>query len=279
MSLQRFIGVLGKEIKLYQYSLKTLRAAMEVQVIDLKNRIAVITGAGRGIGEAISITLAKAGASVVINDIDLEKAQVVSERARRLGVNSAAIQASVGVYEEVEKMIEKVIRDFGQIDILVNNAGITKPSSIEDMTVKDWNEVINIDLTGVFFCCRFVVPIMKRRKYGRIVNISSVAARTGRIGNGVHYSAAKAGVIGLTMCLAREMGRYGITVNAVAPGPIYTELTATFPKETWEKLNENLAVGRSGKPEDIANAVLFLASDNAEWITGAVIDVNGGIYM
>lgn len=248
-------------------------------MIDLKNRIAVITGAGRGIGEAISMTLAKAGASVVINDIDLERAEVVSERARKLGVNSGVIQASVGVYEEVEKMIDKVIRDFGQVDILVNNAGITKPSSIEGMTAKDWNEVINIDLTGVFFCCKAVVPIMKSRKYGRIVNISSVAARTGRIGNGVHYSAAKAGVIGLTMCLAREVGRYGVTVNAVAPGPIYTELTATFPKETWEKLNENLAVGRSGKPEDIANAVLFLASDNAEWITGAVIDVNGGIYM
>jgi 3-oxoacyl-[acyl-carrier protein] reductase len=247
--------------------------------MDLKKRVALITGAGRGIGKATALTLAKEGADVIVNDIDMDRAKIVSELVRGLGVKSASTKANVGAYEEVDGMINKIVKDFGQIDILVNNAGIIKPGQIEEMTAKDWNEIINIDLTGVFFCCKAAIPHMKKRSYGRIINISSVAGRTGRIGTGVHYAAAKAGIIGLTMSLAREVGRYGVTVNAIAPGPISGESTANFPKEIWEKLTESIAVGRVGKPEDIANAVLFLASDNADWISGEVIDVNGGLYM
>jgi NAD(P)-dependent dehydrogenase (short-subunit alcohol dehydrogenase family) len=247
--------------------------------MDLKNKVALVTGAGRGIGKATALVLAEAGANVVINDIDINKAESVSESLQRIGIKSAPNKANVAVYNEVDRMINKVVSDFGQIDILVNNAGITKPLQIEEMTEKEWNEVLGINLTGVFFCCKAAVPHMKKRRYGRIINISSLNGRTGRIGNGVHYSAAKAGILGLTMCLAREVGKYGVTVNAVAPGPILTELTASFPKQTWEKINLNLAMEREGKPEDIANAVLFLASDKAGWITGEVVDVNGGIYM
>jgi 3-oxoacyl-[acyl-carrier protein] reductase len=247
--------------------------------VKLQNKIALVTGGGRGIGEAIAVALAKEGASVIVNDIDKEKAQIVSASIRKLGIGSTVIQANVAIWEEVERVFDKAINEFGQIDILVNNAGIPKPNIIEEITTKDWNEVINVNLSSVFFCCKAAIPHMKRRTYGRIINISSLSGRTGRVFNGVGYSASKAGIIGLTMCLAREVGPYGITVNAVAPGPIYTETLAKFPIEIVEKLNENRALERKGKAEDIANAVMFLASDDAEWITGQVIDVNGGIYM
>jgi 3-oxoacyl-[acyl-carrier protein] reductase len=181
--------------------------------------------------------------------------------------------------EKVRTATDQVAEEFGAIDILVNSAGIIKHKSIDEMTLDDFESVIRVNLTGTFLTCKYAVPYMKKRGKGKIVNIASVSGRTGRPGVGVNYAASKAGVIGLTQTLAREQGPYRIYVNSICPGPILTELTKQVPSEVFAIWNRGRAVDRDGRPEDVAEAVLFLASDRSDWITGVTLDVDGGILI
>jgi len=180
---------------------------------------------------------------------------------------------------EVQAAVDKAVEHFGRIDVLVNCAGIIKHLPIERMSLEDFESVLRVNLTGIFLCCRAVVPVMKKQGKGKIVNMASIGGRTGRPGAGVNYAAPKAGVIGLTQTLAREAGPAGIYVNAIAPGPILTELTKQVGPEVFAKWNAGRAVTKDGLPEDVAAAALFLASDQSDWITGATLDINGGILI
>ena len=245
----------------------------------LKGKTAVITGASRGIGRAIALELAKHGANVVVNyrnSVDAV-AQVVKE-IEALGVKVLAIQADISIYSDVENMMKKCAQEFGSIDILVNNAGITKDGLLMRMKEEDFDSVININLKGAFNCTRHVSAIMLKQRSGRIINISSVTGITGNAGQ-VNYSAAKAGIIGMTKSVAREFGGRGVTCNAVAPGYIQTDMTETLPTKVKDAIMSTIPLKRLGSPEDVANVVAFLATDEASYITGQVINVDGGMVM
>jgi 3-oxoacyl-[acyl-carrier protein] reductase len=188
-------------------------------------------------------------------------------------------QVNVENETEVVSAVEKVVKSFGRIDILVNNAGISRHRPIEEMTLDLWNEVVDINLKGVFLCCKAVIPVMKQQKRGKIVNIASLGARTGRPGVGVNYAASKAGVIAITQTLAKEVGPAGIYVNAIAPGPILTEQTRQYSPEVFATWNVGRAIPKDGLPEDVADGAIFLASERSDWITGITLDLNGGIFI
>lgn len=252
----------------------------------LKGRIAIVTGSARGVGKACAIALAKEGAKVAINDIDQEAIDKAVEEIKTLGRECIGIVADVSNEEQVKDMVEKVIDEWGRIDILVNNAGgaLHTPARLEDVTEKDWDRVINVNLKGTFFCCKAVIPHMIKQDGGRIINMSALAGRWRASLAGVQYTSAKAGVGGLTRHLANEFGPYGIYVNAVAPtitlsGPRVEALWNTKSEEEKKKILSSIPLRRLGRPEDIANVVVFLASDEASFITGATIDVNGGRFM
>lgn len=246
---------------------------------ELSGKIAIVTGGSRGIGRAIALELAENGANVVINySQDSKGAQEVAENIRNKGIDCLTIKANVSFASEVENMVETIIEKYGRIDILVNNAGITRDSLLARMKEKDWDDVIDINLKGVYNCTKSVVKIMMKQRWGRIVNISSVVGITGNPGQ-TNYSAAKAGIIGFTKSCARELASRGITVNAVAPGFIRTDMTDKLRNEIKKELESKIPVGRLGKPEDVAHTVLFLVSSKADYITGQVINVDGGMVM
>ncbi|TYP77689.1 3-oxoacyl-[acyl-carrier-protein] reductase [Paenibacillus methanolicus] len=246
---------------------------------SLTGKTALVTGASRGIGRAIAIALAEAGADVAINYAGSEAAAAETAKAvEALGRRSLLIQANVGKSSEFEAMVKQVVDTFGAIDILVNNAGITRDNLIMRMKEEEFDEVIETNLKGVFNGTKAVTRPMMKQRSGRIINISSVVGALGNPGQ-ANYVAAKAGVIGLTKSTARELASRGITVNCVAPGFIQTDMTDKLPEEARVKLSEGIPLARLGQPEDIANAVRFLASGAASYMTGQTIHVDGGMYM
>jgi 3-oxoacyl-[acyl-carrier protein] reductase len=277
----------------------------------LDGKAAMVTGGSRGIGQAIALKLAEEGADVAVNyqsrkdqaadvidfinktdrldDLDelikmidimdtADQAKEVREMIESMGRRAILCQANVGKMDEVNKMRDKAVAEFGKIDILVNNAGIVKDKSFVRMTSEMWDDVISVNLTGTFNCTKAVIDGMLERQYGRIVNISSVIGRMGNRGQ-ANYAASKAGIIGLTQTLAKEFADKGITVNAVAPGFIGTDMLRSVPANIMEKILAQIPMGRLGKPEEIASAVTYLVSPEAGYITGQVIDVNGGLYI
>jgi 3-oxoacyl-[acyl-carrier protein] reductase len=278
---------------------------------DLDGKVALVTGGSRGIGQAIAIKLAREGADVAVNyqsrkdqaadvidfinktdrldDLDemikmidimdtVDQAKEVREMIESMGRRAILCQANVGKMDEVNKMRDKAVAEFGKIDILVNNAGIVKDKSFVKMTSEMWDDVISVNLTGTFNCSKAVIEGMLERQYGRIVNISSVIGRMGNRGQ-ANYAASKAGIIGLTQTLAKEFADKGVTVNAIAPGFIGTDMLKSVPANIMEKILAQIPMGRLGRPEEIASAVAYLVSPEAGYITGQVIDVNGGLYI
>jgi len=245
----------------------------------LDNQVALVTGASRGIGRAIAIELAKAGAKVMINYAgNHAAAQEVLTIIQNNGGQAAIVQADISDMAAVEAMVKQTVDTFGRIDILVNNAGITRDNLLARMKPEDWDAVINTNLKGVFNTTKVVAKQMMKQRYGRIINMASVVGIIGNAGQ-ANYAAAKAGVIGFTKSLAKELAARGITVNAVAPGFIDTDMTAVLPEQVKNQMLANIPLGRFGTPEDVAGAVLFLASDAAKYITGQTLNVDGGMVM
>lgn len=245
----------------------------------LKNKIALITGAGRGIGRAIAIALAKEGAEVVINyNGSEERAKEVKQTIEENGGKASIYKCNVNDFVACEAMIKDIVKEYGHLDILVNNAGITKDGLIMKMKEEDFDSVLNVNLKGTFNTIRHSARQMLKQRSGKIINISSVSGILGNVGQ-ANYAASKAGVIGLTKTMARELGSRGITVNAIAPGFVDTEMTEVLSEEIRENACKQIILGRFGKPEDIANTAVFLASDKADYITGQVISVDGGMNV
>lgn len=245
----------------------------------LTGKVAVVTGAGRGIGRAIALKLSKLGASVIINyRSSIKEAQELIDEIKAGGGNAEAVQGDVSSLEDAEKVIKFAVEKFGRLDILVNNAGITKDTLLLRMKEEDFDKVLEVNLKGVFNCTKHASAIMLKQKSGRIINISSVIGLIGNAGQ-ANYAAAKAGIIGFTKSIAKELGGRGITVNAIAPGFISTDMTEVLSDKVKEKLLESVPLRKLGSPEDVANLAGFLASDNASYITGQVINVDGGMVM
>jgi 3-oxoacyl-[acyl-carrier protein] reductase len=247
--------------------------------VELKGLVAIITGSGKGLGKAIAERFSQESAWVSLWDVDLRLVEKMKEALDPSGKRAMAVQADITNEREVEKAVSEVLKKFKRIDVLVNNAGISRHKPIEEMSLNIWDAVIQTNLTGVFLCSKAVIPIMKRQGRGKIINISSLGGRTGRPGVGVNYAASKAGVIGLTQTLARELGPAGIYVNAIAPGPILTEQSGQYPPEVFATWNVGRAIQKDGLPEDVADAAIFLASRRSDWVTGVTLDLNGGIFI
>lgn len=245
----------------------------------LAGKVSLVTGAGQGLGESIAMTFAEEGAIVIVNDINFASASKVVEKIQKLNGNALAISADVSKSDEVGRMVTKVLETFGRIDILVNNAGISPKKAFGDYTEQDWDNVLDINLKGAYLCARAVSETMIKQKYGKIVNMSSSAMRTGGQVAGAPYAASKAGMYGLTKSLARVLGPYNINANAVTPGIIDTPLTRQYPPEKKKAVLDTVPLGRIGTAEDVAKAVLFLVSDDSSYITGVCLDINGGFYM
>ena len=245
----------------------------------LKDKVAIVTGGTRGIGRAIALKLADNGANIVINyrnsDKEAEELKAILEEK---GVKVLTVKCDISNFEDSKHLMDKCKEVFGKIDILVNNAGITKDTLIMRMKEKDFDSVIDVNLKGTFNCAKHASAIMLKQRFGKIINMTSVVGIAGNAGQ-VNYAASKAGVIGLTKSLAKELGSRGITVNAVAPGFINTDMTASLSEKVKEEASKNIPLKRLGDPEDVANLVGFLASDAANYITGQVINVDGGMVM
>lgn len=246
---------------------------------QLTDKIAVVTGGSRGIGKAIALELAKRGATVVVNyQKNADAANEVVEAITAGGGKALAVQADVSLEDDANRLIKTAIDTYGKLDILVNNAGTTRDNVIMLMGAEDFDTVIQTNLRSTWLVSKAAVRSMMRKRYGRVINITSISGIMGNAGQ-TNYSASKAGIIGLTKALAREVAPRGITVNAVAPGFVLTDLTANLPEDIAKKLNENIPLGRWGTVEDVASATAFLASDEASYITGHILTVDGGLAM
>ena len=245
-----------------------------------KERVAIITGGGQGMGKAIAERLASEGASVVISDINPETAREVAQKIESsFQTRASSRKTDVKKRDDIFDLVESVHKEFGKIDILVNNAGICSLTGIEDLSEEEWDEMLNINLRGVFFCSQAVTPIMKKQGHGKILNMASLAGKVGGVVVGAHYAASKAGVICLTKSFAKALAPYGVNVNALAPGPIDTAMTQVWPQDMRENFAKQTPLGRFAQTEDISEAALFLLSDGARHITGEILDVNGGLLM
>ena len=240
----------------------------------MKDKVVLITGASGGIGKAIAKKFAAAGAEVALNDIAPSE-EALKSFSQEIGAKY--FLADVSKLEKVEKMVEEIQKEFGRLDVLVNNAGITQDRTLAKMTKEEWQRVIDINLTGVFNCSKAALPLLIQNQ-GNIINISSLVGQRGNFGQ-TNYAAAKAGIIGFTKSLAKEVGRLGVRVNAIAPGFIETRLTENLPPEVTETVKKFTPLGRFGKPEEVANLIFFLASDQANFITGAVVNIDGGLPL
>jgi 3-oxoacyl-[acyl-carrier protein] reductase len=245
----------------------------------MKEKVILITGSAQGIGRAIALRFAKAGAKIALNDIEAQKENLekVKKEIEELGTDAKYYFADVSKYEEVERMIKEIERDFGKLDVLVNNAGIIKDRTLAKMTLEEWKAVIEVNLTGTFNCTKAVLPLIVANQ-GCIINISSIVGERGNFGQ-TNYSASKAGIIGFTKSLAKELGRFGVRVNAVSPGFIETKIVESVPENIKLAVKQLTALGRFGKPEEVANVVFFLATEEASFITGEIIHVDGGLAI
>jgi len=250
-----------------------------MHIMQLKGKTAVVTGSGRGLGKAIALKLAQLGANIVLNDIAAsDSIDATAEEFKAAGYNVAVTKGDVRNSEDVKAMVSAAVETFGSLDILVNNAGVTKDKPMAMMSEEDWDLVLDINLKGAFFCTKLAAKQMIRQRSGRIVNIASVAGRYGNPGQ-ANYSASKAGLIGLTKTTAKEFASRGVTCNAVAPGFIQSKMTDALPDEVRKKYLDYIPLGRFGTPDDVANVVAFLASDESGYVTGQVIDIDGGLVM
>lgn len=245
---------------------------------EMKDLVVVVTGSGKGLGKGIAESCYAEGAKVVTWDRS-GGAKSVADTLDPSGKRTLYVRADAVSEAQVVKAFEQVVQKFGRVDVLVNNAGISRHKPIEEMTLELFEEVMRINVTGLFLCCKGVVPIMKKQGRGKIVNISSLAARTGRPGVGVNYAASKGAVVSMTQLLARELGPAGIYVNAIAPGSVLTEQTRQYPPEVFAKWNAGRAIQHDGLPEDVGDAVIFFGSKRSDWITGVTLDLNGGILI
>ncbi len=247
----------------------------------LKDKVAIVTGSGRGIGEGIVLRFAEEGAKLVVNDVNEADANAVVNRIKAAGGQAVAVLGSVAERPVVQQMVDTAVKEFGTLDIIVNNAGITRDSILHKMTDEQWDPVIAVNLTGVYYGIQCAARVMREKGYGKIINISSTSA-LGNVGQ-LNYSASKAGVIGMTKTAAKELGAKGVNVNAIAPGMIWTDMMKNMPPETLKQMDMMLPfivpMNRKGSPQDIANLALFLASDESSFITGQVIFCDGGMKM
>lgn len=246
--------------------------------MTLEGRVALITGASQGIGQAIAVRLAAAGASVALAARNQDKLNEVVQQIRSAGGKASAFQLDVADEEQIKSVFKAVIAQLGKIDILVNNAGITRDQLVMRMKRADWDAVLGTNLTSAYLCTQQVISPMLKQRWGRIINVTSIFGQIGQAGQ-ANYASSKAGLIGLTKAIARELGSRNITCNAVAPGFIETNMTAVLGDDFKQNALKNIPLGRIGTPDDVAGAVAFLASDEASYITGHVLDVNGGLHM
>jgi 3-oxoacyl-[acyl-carrier protein] reductase len=243
--------------------------------VDLSGQVAIVTGAGRGIGRAVALTLASDGSAIVACDVDIESLEKLANEVRALGRKVLTIKADVSKESDVKRLVEQTLKEFKRIDILVNNAGILGPCRpLVEVSEEEWDQVMNVNLKSVFLCCKYVIPYMIN-KNGKIVNIASIAGKEGDP-NLTPYTVSKHGVVGLTKALAKEVARLGIRVNSVCPALIETDMLKNMDKSTFEKLKEMIPLGRAGKPEEVAEVVKFLVSDASSFITGHACDASGG---
>ncbi|HOQ43286.1 MAG TPA: 3-oxoacyl-ACP reductase FabG [Smithellaceae bacterium] len=247
----------------------------------LKDKVAIVTGSGRGIGEGIVLRFAEEGAKIIVNDVNEADAMAVIDKIKGNGCQACAVFGSVSDRAVVQKMVDTAVKEFGTLDIIVNNAGITRDSILHKMTDEQWDSVISVNLTGVYYGIQCAARVMRAKGYGKIINISSTSA-LGNVGQ-LNYSASKAGVIGMTKTAAKELGAKGVNVNAIAPGMIWTDMMKNMPPETIKQMDAMLPsivpMNRKGSPLDIANLALFLASEESSFITGQVIFCDGGMKI
>ncbi|WP_338787125.1 SDR family NAD(P)-dependent oxidoreductase [Metabacillus sp. FJAT-53654] len=251
-------------------------------MFELNDRVAIVTGSGskKGIGRTIALALADQGAAVVVADLNLEGIEDTVNAITEAGGRAIGVELNVTNKESVDAMVEKVLAEYGRIDILVNNAGISQKVTVQDMTLEDMTRVFNVNMFGLFLCSQAVLETMKNQKFGRIISLSSVSAkRGGGVFGGAHYSASKAAVLGFSKNLAREVAVDGITVNCVAPGLVNTEIWKSLPEADAKNVIASIPMGRPGEVKEIASTIAFLASEEASYITGEEIDINGGSHM
>lgn len=246
-------------------------------MIDLSSQVAIVTGSARGLGKGIAEKLASLGSRVIITDVNEEGAKKTAEEFEKKGYLVDAYAANVADRVQAEALIQYAIEKYGKLDILVNNAGINRDAMLHKMETEHWDQVIAVNLTGVFNCMQPAIKHMRERKIGRVINISS-ASWLGNVGQG-NYAAAKAGVVGLTKTAARELAKYNVTCNAICPGFIETDMTRGVPEKVWDIMISKIPMGRAGQPEDVGNCIAYLASEQASYITGEVINVGGGMVL